>query len=150
MGHLVEIAQFYDVEEAFCAKGYLQSRGIDTFIQNEHHLNVAPWLRVALGGYRLLGLSEYKKAAAQALDEVSKIRVAEAAADAPTADEPESTHEREDKNWWWLPIALLSETPFLPSKKSGWVAPFQFSSMVLFNGVMILLLSLWIRHFFVK
>lgn len=148
MGHLVQIAGFYDAEEAFCARGYLAARGIDTFIQNEHLLNVAPWLSVALGGYRLLGLSENKEAAARTLKHVSEIRIDEVAAGAMTADEAESAHEREDKNWWWLPIAFFSETPFLPSKKPGWVAPFQFSVMVLINGTLIGLMTLWVLHFF--
>ncbi|MEO1137216.1 MAG: hypothetical protein AAFW68_11530, partial [Pseudomonadota bacterium] len=54
MGNLVEVARFSDPEEAFCARGYLLSLGIDSIIHNEFHLNMEPYLRIALGGYGLL------------------------------------------------------------------------------------------------
>ena len=72
MADLVEIAHFYDPEEAYCARGFLQTHGIDTIIQNEHHLNMAPSLRVALGGYRILGVSEQREEAVRVLRKASE------------------------------------------------------------------------------
>ncbi len=70
MGNLIEIAGFYDPEETYCAKGLLQSHGIEAIVQNEHHLTMAPWLRVALGGYRLLIISDLAEDARRILDGV--------------------------------------------------------------------------------
>jgi hypothetical protein len=74
MGRLVEIARFYDPEEMICAQSYLRALGVETFAENESLLNVAPYLRMAVGGYALhapASLAEDAKsalAAAQAVD----------------------------------------------------------------------------------
>jgi|GEM_PF-3440018 len=60
MSALTEVGSFYDPEEAYCAWGYLKANGVYSVIQNEYHLTSAPWLRVALGGYRLLAPAEEK------------------------------------------------------------------------------------------
>lgn len=131
-----------------CARGNLEARGIDTFIQNEHHLNVAPFLSVALGGYRLHGLSEEKEAAARALKEISKMSGAENGRVAVAVDENVSGDKREGKNWLWLPIAVLSETPFLPSRKTGFIGGFQTLVLIAIYGVLSLLLTRWLIQWF--
>ena len=109
MGKLVEVARFYDPEEAYCAVGYLKSYGIDALVDSEHHLTTAPWLRIALGGY---GLHVREDLIGEAKAALSKV---------------ETVPKRENsttKNWIWFPIAFLSGTPFLPKKRTGIVAIF--------------------------
>lgn len=101
MGNLVEITRFYDPEEACCAQGFLRARGIETFLHNEHHLTMAPWLRVALGGYRLVAFAGQVSDAKLALDEINAIT--------PVEDE---TYENR-RNWAWLPLAFLAGVPFV-------------------------------------
>ena len=108
MTHHVEVASFFDPEEAWCARGYLSAQGIDTIIENEHHLTTAPWLRIALGGYRLMALPDAADDAKAALGEIA---IAE-----PAIDEPYKSR----KNWAWLPVAFLSSTPFIPIYKNAW------------------------------
>ena len=100
----MEIAHFYEPEEAYCAKGYLRSFGIETIIQNEHHLTVNPMMRIALGGYPLLVVAGQAEEARQALAEISRQQ-----------HEPISRK----RNWFWLPIALGSGVPFVPSRRSN-------------------------------
>ncbi len=52
---LVEVFRSFDLVEAICAKSFLDSRGVYSFIQNEHHITQSGGLLgVALGGYRIL------------------------------------------------------------------------------------------------
>lgn len=52
---LVEVIRSFDLVEAICAKSFLDSRGVWSFIQNEHHITMSSgMLSVALGGYRIL------------------------------------------------------------------------------------------------
>ncbi|PQA87494.1 hypothetical protein [Hyphococcus luteus] len=125
MGRLVEIARFYDPEEAYCARGYLRSCGIETFVQNEHHLAVAPHLRVALGGYGLFltdALADEAKAALMDLDAEKN------AGRAGVVDDEVYPAKR---NWFWLPIAFITATPFVPVYKSKWDAFWQSLPAVL-------------------
>ncbi|MEM9616927.1 MAG: hypothetical protein AAF936_03110 [Pseudomonadota bacterium] len=116
MSDLVQIAQFYDPEEAYCAKSYLQSHGIDTFVQNDHHLTMAPWMRVALGGYRLLAVDTEAAEAKKALSEVQAIQPEQIG----IQPEPSSVQLQpaKRKSWGWLPIAFMTGVPFLPIYKS--------------------------------
>ena len=111
MGSLVEIARFYDPEEAYCAQGYLRSYGIDTIIQNEHHLAMNPSLRVALGGYGLLGFADVKEEARAALEEIPL-----EAADSVITTDMELISPRK---WYLAPVAVISGVPFLPRGKSA-------------------------------
>jgi len=72
MGNLVEIARFYEPEEAFCASSYLQSFDIVVIIQNEYHLTIDPAMRIGLGGFRLLVSSEAATSATSHLADVKK------------------------------------------------------------------------------
>ncbi|NOX94469.1 MAG: hypothetical protein GXP04_05045 [Alphaproteobacteria bacterium] len=119
MGNLVQVAQYFDPEEAYCAKGYLQSYGIDTIIQNEHHLTMAPWLRVALGGYRLLVFSDLEEDARQALKSVSTSDGFEKLEQLSSEGEAFGPPKRRIRNWFWLPIAFLSSVPFIPLYRSN-------------------------------
>ncbi len=59
VGSLVEVRQTYDLSEALCAKSFLDSCGIFSFVQNEHHITMSSGvLGVALGGFRILVSSE--------------------------------------------------------------------------------------------
>ena len=55
MSGLVAIFVTFDLTEAICVRSFLDSRGIFTFLQNEHHITQSTGtLAAALGGYRLL------------------------------------------------------------------------------------------------
>lgn len=110
MGRLVEIARYYDPEEAFCAQGYLRSCGIDTLVQNEHHLSMNPSLRVALGGYGLFGL------AGDAEEAKSVLAMVGSEAGALSSD----SEGENRRKWYWTPVAIVSGVPFFPRCKSMW------------------------------
>lgn len=118
MTDLVAIAYFFDPEEAFVAQSYLRADGVDALIQNEYHLNMAPWLRIALGGYRPLAVDETATEARAALN-----HIAEHAPDSSVeVDDPDAGTQLPEpvrkKNWFWLPIAFNSVAPFVPTYKS--------------------------------
>lgn len=118
MGSLVEIARFYDPEEAYCAQGYLRSCGIDAFVQNEHHLSVNPSLRIALGGYGLLGFADMASEAKAALKAITGDAAASMMlSEGDAGSDVEFSNRR---NWFWLPVAVVSGVPFLPRFKSTW------------------------------
>ena len=131
MGKLVEVARFYDPEEAYCAAGYLKSYGIDALVDNEHHLTTAPWLRIALDGY---GLRVRDDAFDEAKNALAKIE--------PVAKRKKS----KTKNWIWFPIAFLSGTPFLPVKRTGVIAVFQFIALLGFYVIFFVYLGWLLRR----
>lgn len=130
MGRLVEIAHFYDPEEAYCARGFLRSCGIETIIQNEHHLTAAPWLRIALGGYRLMTRSEFENDAREALGSIEEEKSTSAETTMGEA-EPAAVQERQKRNWLWLPMAFAWAVPFMPTKRKGWVGLLQLVALIL-------------------
>ena len=107
MPNLVEVARFYDPEEALCAASYLRAHGIETILQNEHHLTMAPYLRIALNGYGLLARTKQQDDARNALNEI-----ANATPDSIGAE------NRKNRNWWYLPAAFGTAAPFLPVYRS--------------------------------
>jgi hypothetical protein len=112
MSNLVEIANFLAPEEAVCANSFLQSRGINSFLRNEHHLTVDPALRVALGGYALVcPRSQFDKATLE-LRSVQSI-------DLPD-DKIHSGKWKRRRNWLWLPIGLSYGVPFIPIYRTFW------------------------------
>lgn len=129
MGNLSTIAQFADPEETYCAKGFLHARGIDCIIQNDHHLTMAPSLRVALGGYRLMVIRSFADDAKAALDEVAASNSDDGAAQQTQEGDDSGEQYKKAKNWLWLPIAFAHGVPFLPAKKRGPVGVFQFLIM---------------------
>ena len=136
MGNLVEIARFFDPEEAYCAKGYLLSHGIDTLIQNDHHLTMAPWLRIALNGYGLQVTASKKNEATKLLREVF------AANDDAESQRTENSDiadglKKTKRNWFWFPVAFLS-IPFVPLLKPRWTLPLQFTVAALWYAYAIL------------
>ena len=141
---LVEVAAFYDPEEAWCAKGFLAAQGIETFVQNEHHLTAVPWLRVALGGYRLLAMSEFRDDARQALAAVRAIgddqRIEPTPAVVGTLQESESR----GWGWWWLPIAFLFAVPFLPRHRPR-AAPLHALGLISLYAMILVGGLAWIR-----
>lgn len=128
MADLVEVTRFIDPEEAYVANSFLNSRGIKTIIQNEHHLTTAPHLRIGLGGYRILCGSSDREAARNALN-------------ACRANEPSETREGSDdtkdnfsprkRNWLWLPLAASFFPPFIPRYRSGWEQYLQIGFMLI-------------------
>lgn len=136
MGQLSAIAQFADPEEAYCAKGFLRARGIDCIIQNDHHLTMAPWLRVALGGYRLMVIDAFADDAKAALEEVDALNSDDDLAQHAQQGNDFGGQKRKAKNWLWFPVAFLSAVPFLPSRKHGLIGVFQFLVLVsLYTGL---------------
>ncbi len=131
MTTLVEVAQFYDPSEAYCAKGYLTSCGIDTIVQNENHLSVAPSLRIALGGYRLLALSDQKDLALAALGDVrpNQFENDEIAIDHENVMQKERDKRR--KTWFWLPLILFCLVPFIPTYRNRVTFVGQFLLIIL-------------------
>ena len=106
MGNLVEIARFYDPEEAYCAKSFLLSNGIDSFVQNDHYLTMAPWLRFALNGYGLQVMASFEQDARTLLENIGATKL-------ETGEEIKDNFGyaaalRQRPNWFWLPIALAS------------------------------------------
>lgn len=146
MASLVQFTRYFDPEETYCAKSYLQSHGIETIIQNEHHLTMAPWLSIALGGYRLLGMSEDKDAALQALRDVPAVKLSGNAGNIETIAEMPDEPARETPNWPWAPLSLAHGFPYLPRKKYGLVGGFQRLMLWLFYLVAIVMLLDWILN----
>ena len=126
MGHLTEIARFFDPEEAYCAKSFLESEGVPVLLQNEHHLSVDPTLRIALKGYGLFTLHEHVEEAKETLNIINAQKV-------------EKIKERKQQEWLWLPVAFLMGTPFLPLSKTGFLALFQNVVMLLFYYIVAML-----------
>ena len=54
MSGLRHIKTFSDPEEAQIAAGYLRAHGVDAMLADQDSLNTLPYLRVALGGFRIL------------------------------------------------------------------------------------------------
>ncbi|MEZ5955465.1 MAG: hypothetical protein R3C13_14305 [Hyphomonas sp.] len=115
MSH-VRIATFYGPEEAYCARGLLQASGFDAVILNEHHLNMNPALRVALGGYELAVPAPDETAARTLLRETTM-------APPPAADDDHiclRCGARELvrlKNWLWIPLIVQFGIPFIPARR---------------------------------
>ncbi|NOX82800.1 MAG: hypothetical protein GXP06_07415 [Alphaproteobacteria bacterium] len=143
MSKLVEITRFLDPEEAYCAKGYLKSYGIDVIVQNEYHLTTAPWLRFALGGYPLLILSKFEDEARQALSEVSPVKSDRQNLNSSPHSDASELQERKGKNWFWLPAAFLLGVPFVPRKKSGWNFLLHSFALVMLYGTVIYSWVFW-------
>lgn len=119
MTRLVELAIFYDPEEALCAQGAVRAGGCFTLLQNEHHLATAPWLRVALGGYRLCVLEDDAERARLVLGNALDDTVPAEPADAVLEDNAADKHIRSRKNWLWLPVVFATTIPFVPTFKNG-------------------------------
>jgi hypothetical protein len=112
---LTRIATFYDPEEAYCAKGFLESHGFEVCLLNEHHLSANPAFRVALGGFGLAVPTTDSKAAWKALREIES---------SPDVSPPDtcascgSTDLVRARRMSWLPLALISGVPFLPLRRA--------------------------------
>ncbi|WP_425410916.1 hypothetical protein [Hyphococcus sp.] len=140
MGNLVEIARFYDPEEAYCVKSFLLSNGIDSYIQNDYYLTMAPWLRIALSGYGVQVMATH------ALD--ARELLAEIGSEAPEVGSPAnnerigptSTQNGVRKDWLWLPVAIWSGIPFVPKTKIGGFNP---SLRIILSVIVLLILSYW-------
>ncbi len=117
----MEVAVFYDPEEALCAQSALQADGCVHFLHNSNHLSVAPSLRVALGGYRLLVMDEDVASVREVLAQLRSGRGAPIQAP-DTFDPLLKSH----KNWAWLPVALFLGVPFLPAYGTTGRLVFQF------------------------
>ena len=109
----MEIATFYDPEEAYCAQAAVRSGGCYSILYNEHHLGVAPALRIGLEGFRLIVLEQDAADVRNALNGYMDDAVAEI----QNAPLPE-TGRTKRKNWFWFPVALATAVPFLPSYSS--------------------------------
>lgn len=144
MGRLTEIAHFYDPEEAYCARAYLAARGVDALFQNEHHLTVAPWLRIALGGYRLLVSDENADAAARLLREISTDgRKDQFEDDQERSRKTKLSKERRLQTWIWLPVAFAAGVPFIPLRRTRWIRAFELIALASFYGWLIWSWSGW-------
>lgn len=143
MGRLTELACFYDPEEALCADALLRAHGVYTLLKNEHHLTMAPWLRVALGGFQLSVTSEDKERAASILESIRNIELAEN--DERPLNEEQGHSERRKREWLWLPIAFASGVPFIPIRKAGTLHWFQLVAMLLLYSTLLVSWSFWWR-----
>ncbi len=124
MTRLVEIATFYDPEEALCAQGAVRAGGCFSFLQNQYHLGTAPSLRVALGGYRLFVLEDDEERALLSLGKSLNDGSA-AAPETPQEATAPADQIRVRKNWLWLPVALTASVPFVPTYKNSGSLLFQ-------------------------
>ncbi|GJL91025.1 hypothetical protein [Hyphococcus sp.] len=131
MGNLVEVARFYDPEEAYCAKSFLLSNGIDSFVQNDHYLTMAPWMRIALHGYGLQVTASSEEEATQLLRSVAASQpTPEVSLMVNDAGDDDFRNEKKAPNWLWFPVALGTFIPFMPKRKSGVPAIFQHSALL--------------------
>jgi len=113
MGNLVEIARFYEPEEAFCTSSYLQSFDIVVIIQNEYHLTIDPAMRIGLGGFRLLVSSEAATSATSHLaDVLSPVQEETLMPQSHECDQVEQKSPSK-QNWLWLVIAFFWFVPFV-------------------------------------
>lgn len=62
-----EIAVYFDVVEAQQAKSLLDGEGIDSFLKDEHSVQVTPYLAPAIGGIKLMVYPEDSERAIAAL-----------------------------------------------------------------------------------
>ena len=144
MSTLIEVGNFYDPEEAYCAWGYLNANGVYAVIQNEYHLTSAPWLRVALGGYRLLAPVGTKPIVDALFAQISS------ESDTGELESDDFDHiEAEDKlknqkfSWTWFPVALFTETPFVPKHRGGVIGALQYAFVAMFYISILGYLSWW-------
>lgn len=142
MGNLVEIARFYDPEEAYCARSFLLSNGIDSFMQNDHYLTMAPWMRIALDGYGLQVTASSEGDARTLLETVSATP-SQDAQDSPA----DTTPQIRKPNWLWLPIAFSASVPFLPQPKSGWFGLLQNTILLTLYMWPLYMLYSWLLSF---
>ena len=123
MSSLVEVGRFFDPEEAYCARGLLNSAGIDVLLGDEHHLTAQPHLRLALGGFRLLVRSEQADIAAQLLAAplAGAVEYAEHQFGEAEIAVSETDVRRPVRNFLWLPdYAMMGGfIPFLPLLKGN-------------------------------
>lgn len=54
MTGLVAISRYFDPDEAYVARSFLEANGVTVLVQNDQHGRVAPQMRIALGGFALL------------------------------------------------------------------------------------------------
>ncbi len=141
MGNLVEIARFYDPEEAYCAKSFLLSNGIDSFVQNDHYLTMVPWMRIALHGFGLQVMASCEDDARMLLQTIG------AALPEVTDDNPSDTTPPSRKtNWLWLPIAFSTNVPFLPKPKPGWFGLLQSAILLTLYAAALYSFFWWLRY----
>ena len=143
MSDLVQIAQFYDPEEAYCAQGYLKSHGVETIIQNDHHLTMAPWLRIALGGFCLLAPSTQEDQARLALDLVPETSSYNTASNAVRSDHSSHT-DKGRRNLLWAPVAFLTGIPFILRINSKWDVVVQACTVAAFAFMFIAISTFWL------
>ncbi|MAW78864.1 MAG: hypothetical protein CMI63_01395 [Parvularcula sp.] len=139
MGNLVEIARFYDPEEAYCARSFLLSNGIDSFVQNDHYLTAAPWMRIALQGYGLQVMASAENDARMLLDTIGAAEL-ETAEDSPS----DATPLIRKPNWLWLPVAFSTSIPFLPKPKPGWFGLLQSTILLTLYIAVLYLAYSWL------
>ena len=145
---LVEIAHFYDPEEAYCARGYLGAQGVHTVIQNEHHLNVAPLLRVALGGYRLLAASEDANDAKRLLADVAKAESEIRPQEEPAPPQSSANAiSRRARTAFWFPVAFSFGVPFIPPRRSGWIRTIEMAALISLYALLISWWAGWLHSF---
>lgn len=105
---------------------------------------MAPWLRVALGGYRLLVMSEFENDAAGILSAVSRIANDEHAAPTTQDNKTKEPPAGRAKNWFWLPIAVAWGVPFIPVRKSGWLLLVQFVALICLYATIVVGIGFWL------
>lgn len=144
MSALTEVGNFYDPEEVYCAWGYLNANGVHAVIQNEYHLTSAPWLRVALGGYRLLAPVETKSIVDALFAQIStESDTGELERDDFDQSNIKDNMKKRKSNWIWLPVAFLTETPFVPKHRGGVIGALQYAFVAMFYISFLGYLSWW-------
>jgi hypothetical protein len=147
MGDLVEVARFYDPEEAYCAKSFLNAHGISTFVGNDHYLTAAPWMRFALNGY---GIHVAASDARDAQDLLRTIQASKPENAETTVEESEISDRMQrsrNKNWPWFPVAFFIGIPFLPKERSGWFVAVQYAALLSLYALAFYSLYNWVLWF---
>jgi hypothetical protein len=103
---------------------------------------MAPSLRVALGGFRLLVVSEEREQAASILESV-RTSVSAESAEPLLGHKSEQTERRRKRDWLWLPIAFMWGAPFIPPRRTGVLFGLQLFALISLYLVVLLSWGLW-------
>jgi len=112
MSNFVCLRRYFDPEEAYVVRSALQAAGVNVILFNDPILTSMPYLRVAVGGYRLCVPANQESVAREALTEMEAFRTDEPiGADAPCAKCGGRDFRRE-RSWRWAIIAFFTDAAF--------------------------------------
>lgn len=107
MNDVVCLRSYFDPEEAYVVRSALQAADINVILSNDPTLATMPYLRVAVGGYRLSVPASQEGRAREALADIETYQTDEPiGADAPCV-RCGGRNFRRERSWRWAAIALF-------------------------------------------